>query len=365
MAAIRIAFRVDASNEIGAGHVMRCLILAEALRQQECNCIFICRNMDGNLIDYIENKNFEVIVLHNESKNANANANAKSETSFSEKWLRNTWERDARDTCTAIQKLEVSWLVVDHYGIDARWERIAREAGLRVMVIDDIVDRSHDCQFLLVPSISLDTEAVCQTAPNAGKILIGSQYIFIRPEFSDLKLQRQRSGEVNKILVYMGSNDGMNQAGKALEALKGIPDIEIKMLIGNSHPFEAELSAFQSDAIEITKTTPAMWDLMAWADLALGTCGQAAWERCAMGLPAIVVINAENQRRETVVLDSEGVVRSIGDARDVQTDDWFKTVMSLIDNPLDVRRMSEKALELSGNWKNAVPEIVNTLLSNW
>ena len=83
-----------------------------------------------------------------------------------------------------------------------------------------------------------------------------------------------------------------------------------------------------------------------------------------MGLPAIVVINAENQRRETVVLDSEGVVRSIGNARDVQTEDWFKSVMNLIDNPLDVRRMSEKALELSGNWKNAVPEIVNTLLSN-
>ena len=356
MADIRIAFRVDASNEIGAGHVMRCLILAEALRQIRCQCFFICSNMDGNLIGYIESKNFEVIVLNDKFKNA------KGETSFSGKWLLGTWEQDARDTCNAIQKLEASWIVVDHYGIDARWERVVRETGRRVMVIDDIGDRSHDCQFLLVPSISLDTEEIYRTAPNAGKILIGPKYIFIRPEFSDLTLQRQRSGEIKKILVYMGSNDVMNQAGKALTALEGIPNIEVKALIGNHHPFEAELIACQSDSIEVMKTTPAMWELMAWADLALGACGQAAWERCALGLSAIVVINAENQRRETIVLDSEGVVNSIGDSGVVQTEDWFKSVMNLIDNPLDVRRMSEDSLQLSGAWKNAVPEVVDTLL---
>jgi spore coat polysaccharide biosynthesis predicted glycosyltransferase SpsG len=60
---MRIIFRVDASLQMGTGHVMRCLTLAEILKENGANVEFICRKHKGNLIDKIRSNGFNVFEL--------------------------------------------------------------------------------------------------------------------------------------------------------------------------------------------------------------------------------------------------------------------------------------------------------------
>ena len=138
------AFRTDASSTIGAGHVMRCLILARALSEKGAECQFICREHEGHLIDLVRSSGFPVHILPL-YKQISANDAATPHA----KWLGADWTVDARETLDAIIDKNVDWLVVDHYALASGWESILRKVAKRIMVIDDLADRPHDCDFLL------------------------------------------------------------------------------------------------------------------------------------------------------------------------------------------------------------------------
>ena len=141
---MNILIRVDSSNAIGSGHVMRCLTLADALREKGCTCQFVCRNHPGNLSDLIREKGYTVSLL----KLLEFQFEAYPQHAA---WVGADWQTDARQTAALISTQEPlpDWLVVDHYGLDARWETSLRPAVGRIFVIDDLADRPHDCDCLL------------------------------------------------------------------------------------------------------------------------------------------------------------------------------------------------------------------------
>lgn len=145
---MRVAFRVDFSLDIGTGHVMRCLTLAEALRNDGMGSRFLSRRHPGHLIETIRGRGFPVEVL--------LDLTAAQEATFPVElrpvhaaWLGTDWASDARQSRAVLAGSAVDWLIVDHYALDARWERGLRGCCRRLMIIDDLADREHDCDLLL------------------------------------------------------------------------------------------------------------------------------------------------------------------------------------------------------------------------
>lgn len=119
---MKFFFRTDASSKIGSGHVIRCLTLAKSLRKLNANCKFICRDHENNLIKKIKKEKFDVVILPSVNKNNKSKSKKKSETNY-EIWLGEDWKKDSAQTINALNKEKIDWLIIDHYGIDERWEK--------------------------------------------------------------------------------------------------------------------------------------------------------------------------------------------------------------------------------------------------
>ena len=291
-----VAFRTDASLQIGTGHVMRCLTLANALKAKGSECLFICRAHEGNLIDFIRSNGFETKVLPvGEEATSTSHAD----------WLGATWGDDAAETIDALSDFDVEWLIVDHYALDARWETLLRPYCLRIMVVDDLADRPHDCDLLLDQNLGRDPSDYTDLTPADCQLCIGPQFALLRPEFAELRafsLRRRSNPQLRQILITMGGVDQNNATGAVLTTLGkcDLPaDIQITVVMGPHAPWLADV---QSAALEMPWPTEVrvgvkdMAQLMADSDLAIGAAGSTSWERCCLGLPSLMMVLADNQR---------------------------------------------------------------------
>ena len=146
---MNIVFRTDASLQIGIGHVMRCLTLADALRTAGAKCHFICRKYPGNLTSLILQSGFTVSVLPFATNASIANDMTVAGQSNYAAWLGADWSQDAAQTKASIGTMAVDLLIADNYAIDMRWEKTLRPLCRKLVVIDDLANRQHDCDILL------------------------------------------------------------------------------------------------------------------------------------------------------------------------------------------------------------------------
>jgi UDP-2,4-diacetamido-2,4,6-trideoxy-beta-L-altropyranose hydrolase len=176
---MNIFFRVDASSKIGSGHVMRCLNLANQLKKKGANCKFICRNLKDNLIEKIKKNNYEITALP-APKQYNKNLFSYKINSAYFNYLGVNWKDDAQQTINALKKEKIDWLIVDHYGIDRRWEKKLKSYVKKIMVIDDLSNRYHDCELLLnqnlIDNCSLRYQKLL---PKYCTFLIGPKYALL------------------------------------------------------------------------------------------------------------------------------------------------------------------------------------------
>lgn len=310
---MELVFRADASLEMGTGHVMRCLTLAQALRQRGAHCRFICRMLPGNLIDFIRGRGFEVHALPVEQQ---AHENGEPPLLGHAAWLGTDWKTDADVTRDALGARVVDWLIVDHYALDARWERQLRPACRRLMVIDDLADRSHDCDVLLDQNLGRDAEDYAALVPQHCTCLAGPHYALLRPEFAELReysLRRREAPVLKQILISMGGVDKDNATSKVLEALRDVSlpqGCRIMVIMGAQAPWLEQvraLAASLSCPTEVRVNIDDMAQVMADSDLAIGAAGSTSWERCCLGLPAIVLVLAENQIESSKALQVDGL----------------------------------------------------------
>ncbi|AMB88266.1 UDP-2,4-diacetamido-2,4,6-trideoxy-beta-L-altropyranose hydrolase [Pseudomonas agarici] len=309
MPSMKIAFRVDASLQISTGHVMRCLTLASALKVQGAECRFICREHPGNLIEHIRSKGFQVHVLPPMDSAAGLTAvhvpSALPQLAHAA-WLGATQEKDA-DQCSAIfSELKVDWLIVDHYALDARWEAALKAHYRKLMVIDDLADRPHQCDLLLDQTFGRTAKDYAPWVPDACTLLCGSQYSLLRPEFAALRaysLERRQKPQLAHLLISMGGVDKDNATGQVLEALKSteLPaNCRITVVMGAAAPWLAEVRQLAMQMPWPTTVKAGISDmaqLMADSDLAIGAAGATSWERCCLGLPTLMLVLADNQRQ--------------------------------------------------------------------
>ena len=341
-----IVFRTDASLEIGSGHVMRCLTLADALKAQGARCIFICRTCPGNLLEQIKCRGYEVRFLTKTfSPGADFVQSLKPADQFMPYHASGPscdWKTDAQQTRTILESLKADWMVVDHYALDSLWEVELKTHYKKLLVIDDLVDRSHDCDVLLDQNLRCDAGARYRLlVPEACNLLLGPAHVILAPSFDD-PLLRIRTGEIKSIFVYFGGNDICNQAGQAVIALTHFPHVDVEVILGAAHPYREAVieAAIGYRQIRVFDNCNDMAGAMSRADIGLGTCGMAAWERCAVGLPSLVTVSAENQREDAIALAEIGAVVHLGDAQDIGVDAWVNAISLVLADPTKVAYMS-------------------------
>jgi len=302
-----IAFRVDASSQIGTGHFMRCLTLAGALQLQGARVRFVSRGLPDHLRDMLAAKGMGFSCL-----NDAVTPEAPGDLAHSN-WLAASQAKDAKDSTEALADLKWDWLVVDHYALDARWESAMRNAAGRIMVIDDLADRKHDCDVLLDQNYYRDMQTRYDgKVPEQCRLLLGPRYALLREEFRELREQvKPRTGEVRRILLFFGGVDADNYTGLAIQALAGldIKGIAVDAVIGAQHPYREQIQqACVEQGYVCHVQTTRMAELMAEADLAIGAGGSATWERCCLGLPALGICTAANQRGQIAEAAEAGLL---------------------------------------------------------
>lgn len=324
---MKIVFRVDASVEIGTGHVMRCLTLANALREQGDVCHFICREHKGHLIAQIEAQGFSVhrlaTFIQAELGARDAAPNTTT-VNFSlpthAHWLGVPWQTDVENCYSILETLAPDWLVVDHYGLDARWEKAVCSCDTRLLVIDDLADRVHQADVLLDQTFGRKLEDYRELVPDNCMLLCGSEYALLRPEFAELRsfsLQRRAEPQLRQLLITMGGVDKDNAAGQVIDALREclIPeDCRITVVMGATAPWLGDVTQRAKKMpvpTEIKVGVSNMAQLMAESDFAIGAAGATSWERCCLGLPTAMLVLAENQKYAARLLESIGAVQML------------------------------------------------------
>jgi len=311
---MKVVIRADASLKIGTGHVMRCLTLASALKKKGAQVEFICREHEGNLIDHIEQLGFKTYVLPRLSK-TEVTSDEDASTEYGLKWLGSTQQQDAVACLSFLEEIKPEWLIVDHYSLDKVWQGLLKNNYAKLMVIDDLANREHLCDLLLDQTYGRQTEDYAGLVPQQSKLLLGSEYALLRPEFAewrDYSLQRRVNPEFKTLLITMGGVDADNVTGALLDILKtsALPEeLAITVVMGGTAPHLEKVKAQAKLMPYITVVKVSinnMAEIMANADIAIGAAGATTWERCCLGLPSIQVVLAGNQQLIALLLSQAG-----------------------------------------------------------
>jgi UDP-2,4-diacetamido-2,4,6-trideoxy-beta-L-altropyranose hydrolase len=306
---LKVVFRVDASIEMGIGHVMRCLTLAQTLKENRSNVEFICRKHIGNLIDKIRLSGFNVHELEEFE-------DAKADTGLAySHWLGVTQQQDADDCIDILKAKKIDWLIVDHYALNIYWQKKIRPIVDKIMVIDDIADRQFDCNILLNQNLGAKKEDYRDKVPDNCQLLLGVKYILLRPEFLNLRekslIERKNTKEIKNILVSIGGVDFKNITYKVLQNLDS--DLDIVIVLGEKSPHSNIINNYVKNKANIGIIIDAdnMSQLMLDADLAIGAGGSTSWERCCLGLPTLLYVIADNQNKIAKNLENIGAVKIV------------------------------------------------------
>ena len=311
---MRVVFRADASLEIGTGHVVRCLTLADALRERGCECIFVSRELPGALLDAVRQRGHACVAL------------PRSEAV--------DWRADALATRGAIGP-RADWLVVDHYALDAAWQRELRGSCTRLMVIDDLADREHDCELLLDQNLVAAFEQRYDGKVPAGcGLMLGPAYALLQPAYAELHSKvAVRRGPIERALVYFGGADPENLTEQTIEAFLAVDaGVEVDVVINAADP-RAEAIRHRTAGhprITLHASLPSLAPLMARADVAVGAGGATTWERCWLRLPSVVVALGDNQKPIAAELAKRGLIEWLGHGDEVGVAELTAAIRALL-----------------------------------
>ncbi len=344
---MHIAFRVDSSNIIGHGHIMRCLTLAHALvtqtkqlKGEDISISFLCRNHQSNINNLVSQNNFYLITLPQGKETIKL---ADSNT-----WLGCSQSQDAQQCVNAIKSLTANIvpfdiLIVDHYALDEQWHNLVSPYYQQLMVIDDLASRSLHCELLLDQTLGRQPQQYQSFVPKHCQLLLGKNYMLLRDEFSALQeqaiLQRQlRSKQLTSanILISMGGGDPDNLSELALlaiaQVIKNYPNITTSLVLSSQSLHLKSLQRLSNQFTWCTLITDCqnMGDLMLSADIAIGASGATAWERCCLGLPSLITVNAENQQLIAKNLTHAGATINLGWHKEITTNTVINALEKLL-----------------------------------
>ncbi|MAU77324.1 MAG: UDP-2,4-diacetamido-2,4,6-trideoxy-beta-L-altropyranose hydrolase [Crocinitomicaceae bacterium] len=337
----RIVFRCDASLSIGSGHVIRCRILARELQSYGAEVVFLCRSQHGDLIALLE-KEFRVLPLPDQPL---AVCDRLVGREIYAAWLGCSQKQDAEDCLAALARAglnSIDWLVVDHYGLDAIWESqvlkaLEGQAPSRLLVIDDLADRSHQADLLLDQNFfsAATDQRYRGLLPSHCQQLLGPHYALMGSEYAQLRSLVPERTELQRVLVFFGGVDQDNLTCRALEALMdpAFDHLAVDVVLGRQSPHRqmVENLVAQRKFTNLHAPLPSLAALISRADLAIGAGGSTTWERICLRLPSLVVAIAANQVPFVNALANEGHLHLLGESATVTVAQIRSALLSRVD----------------------------------
>jgi UDP-2,4-diacetamido-2,4,6-trideoxy-beta-L-altropyranose hydrolase len=340
-------FRVDASNEIGTGHLMRCLALADDLAASGGACHFIGCTAPPHLQELVRRRGH---ALHELTAVAGSAA-------------------DAAATASIVAETRATLLIIDHYGLDRAWERELTGRCRRLMVIDDLANRPHECDLLLDQNLGRSAADYAGLVGARCRVLAGPDYALLRPEFAARRaasLERRAAGALGRLLVSLGGVDAPNATGQVLAALAGaaLPsDLRVDVIMGGGAPWLAEVRTRAAQlpwVAEVHAGVTDMADLMAASDAAIGAAGISAWERCCLGIPTVLVVLADNQWPGARALSRSGAALLVGEVSAVPAE--LPRALGALADSTTLGRMSKIAARIADG--QGVQRVIRELRAN-
>jgi UDP-2,4-diacetamido-2,4,6-trideoxy-beta-L-altropyranose hydrolase len=305
---MRVLFLTEAAAHIGGGHLMRCLTLAGELARGGADVRFAVNEDAPRFVPSLERAGFAFTTV---------------------RALPDAAEIAARQG-------GVDAIICDSYEFDAAAERLFRAAGAEIVVIDDLANRPHNCDLLIDATFGRVAQDYRDLVPPETVILAGALYALLRPEFAALRdesiARRAAGGGVKRILVSLGLTDIGGITARVIAALlEAELKAQIDVAIGPAAQSRAALEAMaaRDSRIELHIDPPNMARLMTNADIAIGAGGTTSWERCCLGLPAVLVVLADNQRLIGEKLGAAGAVRTITGVTDANLVEITHTIIEL------------------------------------
>jgi len=269
-------------------------------------------------------------------------------------WLGATQHQDAKECVNILQAKKADCLIVDHYALDEDWHNELNRYCDKLIVIDDIADRKFECDVLLNQNLGACEDDYNNKIPNESTLLLGCDYVLLRPEFAKLREQalkkRENTKDIKNILISMGGSDPDNLTYNILQNINN--DFNITVVLGSSIPHIEMIKSYAINKnINVIVDANNMAELMLNADLSIGAGGSTSWERCTLGLPTLLFITADNQKDVAKNLEKVGAVKIV---KDLKQDLYF-----ILSNLNAWKVMSNKASQVSdGLGTNQVAEYI-------
>lgn len=308
---------------------MRCLALADALALSGWTCAFACAPETVETMPVLAESGHETFVL--------GGAAADEVAAMNRRWPQGC-----------------DLLIVDHYERDATFESACRGWARRVLAIDDLANRAHDCDVLIDQTLGRREPDYRSLVPAACRLLLGPEYAMLRPQFAAARgqsLARRRAEQpIRRLLVSLGASDPHNVTQIVLDGIaqSGI-DADVDVVLGSG---AGSLEAVRALADKIPQQTRVhqgvrnMADLMSAADLAIGAAGTSSWERCCLGLPTLIVVAADNQTMIAKELEQAGAAAVLGRAGALTSEDIGRALRDLITDTRTLRAMIASAAQV-------------------
>lgn len=285
-----LIIRTDANVQIGTGHLMRCLALAQAWKDAGGEVVFITACQSDDLLQRLREEGFNICLL----------ARPYPEPG--------DWDY-TKDILAAHPN---AWVVLDGYHFGEIYQQRVKEAGHRLLVIDDMAHLKHYyADFVL--NQNLHAEQLHYSCESYTRLLLGTRYVLLRREFLAWRGWKREIPEVaRRVLVTLGGGDPENHTLKVIQALQKVdtPGLEATVVIGASSPYTDVLSAAIKQSfipIRLVCNAKNMPELMTWADVAVSGGGVTCWELVYMLLPILVVVLAPNQEANARALQESGI----------------------------------------------------------
>ena len=290
----RLIIRADASTQIGTGHVMRCLALAQAWKDADGEAIFITACQNEGLLQRLREEGVELHVIPDSYPDPG------------------DWDY----TKGILASHPDAWVALDGYHFDEVYQQQVKEAGHRLLVIDDMAHLKHYYADIVLNQ-NFGADELHYSCEPYTRLLLGTRYVLLRREFLAWKdWQREIPEVARRVLVTLGGSDPENYTLEIIHALQEIDmtDLEVKVVIGASNPHANMLEAVAKQSrvpIRLIRDTQNMPELMAWADVAISGGGITCWELEFMGVPTLVIVWALNQEASARALREKGIALAL------------------------------------------------------
>ncbi|HHR6142246.1 TPA: UDP-2,4-diacetamido-2,4,6-trideoxy-beta-L-altropyranose hydrolase [Providencia alcalifaciens] len=312
---MRVVFRVDASKWIGSGHVMRCLVLADALRQKQAEVLFACLPQINNLNNTIRAKGYTVIEL--------TPPTVPIEPAFDgdyKSWLQRSSEEDAADFLSKVPASD--WVVTDHYGLNYNWEFLIRKSlSCKVLSIDDL-NRKHCSDILLDQNLWPNIKSRYQHFEH--KKLLGPEYALLRENFSKYHISPPRKKE--QVIAFFGGSDPTSECYKLFNAAIRFPKLPFTLKIITGHvtrSYENIKKLNTSSEVQVYQFLENFDEELASSKYAIGASGTSNWERFCLKVPSTIVSVAKNQEELSKFLSQKKFVTSLGLGTETTENDYY------------------------------------------